>query len=188
MFGLLSRAKSVKKRTLSLVQLNLELAKLEGKQKAVEVGVGAGLGAVAGVLVVYGIGFAFSALAAGLSEAVSLWLSLLIVAGILFVAAAIAAFLAVRSFARLRLRRRHRRSKRPPGRSKRLNAMPEQRGVEKVREEIAAERKRLDDDLNALHADLRSLVPVAAAGLAVVALVTFRKSARAGLRMMWRLI
>ena len=66
--------------------------------------------------------------------------------------------------------------------------MPEQRGVEKVREEIAAERKRLDDDLNALHADLRSLVPVAAAGLAVVALVTFRKSARAGLRMMWRLI
>ena len=61
-----------------------------------EVGVGAGLGAVAGVLVVYGIGFAFSALAAGLSEAVSLWLSLLIVAGILFVAAAIAAFLAVR--------------------------------------------------------------------------------------------
>ena len=96
MFGLLSRVKSVKKRTLSLVQLNLELAKLEGKQKATEVGIGAGLGAVAGVLVVYGIGFAFSALAAGLSETVSLWLSLLIVAGILFVAAAIAGFLAVR--------------------------------------------------------------------------------------------
>ena len=96
MFGLLSRAKSVKKRTLSLVQLNLELAKLEGKQKAMEVGVGAGFAAVAGVLAVYGIGFAFSALAAGLSEAISLWLSLLIVAGILFVAAAIAGFLAVR--------------------------------------------------------------------------------------------
>ena len=96
MFGLLARAKLVKKRTLSLVQLNLELAKLEGKQKATQVGIGAGLGAVAAVLVVYGIGFAFAALAAGLSETISLWLSLLIVAGILFVVAAIAGFLAVR--------------------------------------------------------------------------------------------
>jgi hypothetical protein len=46
---------SVKKRTLSLAQLNLELAKLEGKQKAAELGIGAGLGAVAAVLIVYGI-------------------------------------------------------------------------------------------------------------------------------------
>jgi protein-S-isoprenylcysteine O-methyltransferase Ste14 len=96
MFGLLGRAKAVKKRTLSLVQLNLELAKLEGKQKATKVGIGAGLGAVAGVLLVYAIGFALAALAAGLSETISLWLSLLIVAGILFVVAAIAGFLAVR--------------------------------------------------------------------------------------------
>ena len=49
-----------------------------------------------GCLLVYAIGFAFAALAAGLSETISLWLSLLIVAGILFLAAAIAAFLAVR--------------------------------------------------------------------------------------------
>lgn len=96
MFGVLTRVKSVKKRSLALVRLNLELAKLEGKQKAAGVGIGAGLGAVAAVLVVYGIGFAFAALAAGFSEVVSLWLSLLIVAGILFLAAAIAAFLAVR--------------------------------------------------------------------------------------------
>ena len=96
MFGLLSRAKAVKQRTLSLARLNLELAKLEGKQKATEVGIGAGLGAVAGVLVVYGIGFAFAAVAAGLSETIPLWLSLLIVAGILFVLAAIAGFLARR--------------------------------------------------------------------------------------------
>ena len=96
MFGVLTRAKAVKKRTLSLARLNIELAKLEGKQKATAVGTGAGLGAVAGVLVVYAIGFLFAALAAGISEAISLWLSLLIVAGILFLAAAIAAFLAVR--------------------------------------------------------------------------------------------
>ena len=60
--------------------------------------------------------------------------------------------------------------------------------VAEVRKEIAAERQRLDDDLNALQAEFRSLVPVAVAGLAVVALVTFRKSASAGLRMMWRLM
>ena len=42
-------------------------------------------------------GFTFAAIAAGLSEAYSLWLSLLIVAGILLVVAALAGFLAVRS-------------------------------------------------------------------------------------------
>ena len=96
MFGVMARVKAVKKRTQSLVQLNLELAKLEGKQKATAVGIAAGLGAVAAVLVVYAIGFAFAAIAAGLSEALSLWLSLLIVAGILLLVAAIAGFLAVR--------------------------------------------------------------------------------------------
>ena len=66
--------------------------------------------------------------------------------------------------------------------------MSERPDIAEVRKEIAEERQRLDDDLNALQAELRSLVPLAAAGLAVVALVTFRKSASAGLRMMWRLI
>lgn len=66
--------------------------------------------------------------------------------------------------------------------------MSEKRGTAEIRKEIAAERQRLDDDLHALQSDVRSLVPLAAAGLAVVALVTFRKSARAGLRLMWRLI
>jgi hypothetical protein len=65
--------------------------------------------------------------------------------------------------------------------------MSEKGSVDEVRKEIAAERQRLHDDLDALQAELRSLVPVVAAGLAVVGLVTFRKSARAGLRMMWRL-
>ena len=66
--------------------------------------------------------------------------------------------------------------------------MSERPDIAEVRKEIAEERQRLDDDLNALQAEFRSLVPLAAAGLAVVALVTFRKSASAGLRMMWRLI
>jgi Protein of unknown function (DUF1469). len=68
--------------------------------------------------VVYGIGFAFSALAAGLSESVSLWLSLLIMAGILFVAAAIAGLLAVRFVRKASPPRRRRRSRRHHGRSK----------------------------------------------------------------------
>ena len=96
MFGVLTRAKTVKKRTLSLAQLNLELAKLEAKQKVTAIGTGAGLVTVAAVLIVYAIGFTFAALAAGISEALSLWLSLLIVAGILFLAAAIAVFLGLR--------------------------------------------------------------------------------------------
>jgi hypothetical protein len=66
--------------------------------------------------------------------------------------------------------------------------MSEARGAEEIRKEIAAERQGLDADLNALKAEIRSLVPLAVAGLAVVALVTFRKSTRAGLRMIWRLI
>ncbi len=66
--------------------------------------------------------------------------------------------------------------------------MSEQRGAEEIRKEIAAERQRLDADLDALRGELRSLVPVVAAGLVVVALVTFRKSTTAGLRMIWRLM
>jgi hypothetical protein len=66
--------------------------------------------------------------------------------------------------------------------------MSEKRGAEEIRKEIAAERQRLDADLDALQAELRSLVPLVAVGLAVVALVTFRKSATAGVRMIWRLV
>jgi hypothetical protein len=153
---------SVKKRTLSLAQLNLELAKLERKQKAAELGIGAGLGAVAAVLIVYGI-----------EDPVP--------------RSRIARTSQCGTCARPRLRRRRKRSK-PLAPFRRSRAMSEKPGVENIRAEIAAERQRLDDDLNALKSELRSLVPLAGAGLAVVALVTFRKSARAGLRTLWRLV
>ncbi len=97
MFGFVARTKSVKLRAQSLVRLNLELAKLEAKKKAMALGVAVGLALLAVVLVVYAIGFAFAAAAAGISEALPLWLSLLIVAGLLFLLAAIAGLLAVRS-------------------------------------------------------------------------------------------
>ena len=66
--------------------------------------------------------------------------------------------------------------------------MSEKRDAEAIRKEIATERQRLDADLNALQAELRSLVPLVVAGLAAVALVTFRKKTRAGLQMIWKLI
>ena len=97
MFGFVSRTKSVKQRAESLVRLNLELAKLEAKKKVAALGVAAGLAFLAVVLVVYGIGFAFATAAAGLSEALPLWLSLLIVTGVILVLAAIAGLLARRS-------------------------------------------------------------------------------------------
>ena len=96
MFGFVALTRSVKQRAQSLVQLNLELAKLESKKKATALGVAAGLALLAVVLVVYAIGFAFASAAAGISEALPLWLSLLIVAGVILLLAALAGFLAVR--------------------------------------------------------------------------------------------
>jgi H+/Cl- antiporter ClcA len=96
MFGFVARTKSVKQRAQSLVRLNVELAKLEAKKKATALGVAAGLALLAVVLVVYAIGFAFASAAAGISEALPLWLSLLIVAGLILLLAAIAGLLAVR--------------------------------------------------------------------------------------------
>jgi H+/Cl- antiporter ClcA len=96
MFGFVARTRSVKQRAESLVRLNLELAKLEAKKKVAALGVAAGLALLAVVLVVYAIGFAFATAAAGISEALPLWLSLLIVTGLILLLAAIAGLLAAR--------------------------------------------------------------------------------------------
>ena len=97
MFGFAARTSAVTRRIQSLAQLNIELAKAEGKQKATALGVAGALGALAAVLIVYGIGFALATAAAGLSEAFPVWLSLLIVTGVIFVLAAVAGLLARRS-------------------------------------------------------------------------------------------
>ena len=49
--------------------------------------------------------------------------------------------------------------------------MPE-RTADDIRREIAAERQSLAADLDVLHAEARSLVPVAVAGLVGVALLS----------------
>jgi Putative Actinobacterial Holin-X, holin superfamily III len=97
--GVFSQVKAVGRQLRLLTALNLELAKLEGKKKATALGLAGGLALVAAALVLYAIGFAFAAAAAGLAEALPLWLSLLIVAGAIFLVAGILGFLAMR-FAR----------------------------------------------------------------------------------------
>ena len=73
----------------SLVRLELELAAMELKKKMSELGIGIGLGVAAAIFAVYGLGFLFATIAAGLATAVSTWLALLIVTLGLFVVTAL---------------------------------------------------------------------------------------------------
>ena len=70
--------------------------------------------------------------------------------------------------------------------------MPE-RGVEEIRGEIAAERGRLGEDLDALHGELRPLVivPFLIAGAVAIAIVLKRKRdkpVRKGLKLVLRFV
>ncbi len=96
MLGVKAQGRAVQRRTKSIARLNLELAKLEAKQKATALGIAGGMALVAVVLFFYAIGFGFAALAAGLAESLPLWASLLIVAGSIILTAAILALLARR--------------------------------------------------------------------------------------------
>ena len=67
--------------------------------------------------------------------------------------------------------------------------MPE-RNVEVIRGEIADERRRLEEDLDALHAELRPLVllPFLIAGAVAIALLLRGRGLRTGLRAIFRFI
>lgn len=99
MFGIVSQAQRVQARLKALAQLNLELAKIEGKRKTIALGITVGLAFAAAVLVVYAIGFLFAAAAVALNAELALWLSLLVVAGAILVVAVIAVVVAT-SFAK----------------------------------------------------------------------------------------
>jgi uncharacterized membrane protein YqjE len=96
MLGIVTQAQRVQARVRSLVLLNLELAKLEGKKKATALGIAVGLGALAALLVLYALGFLFATAAVGLNAALPLWASLLIVAIVLLLLAAAAGYVAIR--------------------------------------------------------------------------------------------
>jgi hypothetical protein len=67
--------------------------------------------------------------------------------------------------------------------------MPE-RNAEVIRGEIAEERRRLEADLDALHAELRPLVllPFLVAGVVAIALLLRGRGLRTGLRAVFRFI
>jgi hypothetical protein len=91
--GFGAAVKEVAEHASSIVRLELELALLEVKRKAVALGLGIGFAIGAAVFLLYMIGFAFAAVAAGLATVVPTWAALLIVTGILFLGvAALGAF------------------------------------------------------------------------------------------------
>jgi putative superfamily III holin-X len=95
--GLGASAKLVAERASTLVRLEMELAALELKRKAIKLAAGIGLAVGAAVLLLYALGFGLAAAAAGIATALPVWGALLIVMGGVFVLAmvigAIAAFL-----------------------------------------------------------------------------------------------
>ena len=86
--GLGATAKEVAEHASSLVRLEMELATLELKRKAANLGIGIGLAVGAALFALYALGFLFATIAAGLATAMSTWLALLIVTlGLLIVTA-----------------------------------------------------------------------------------------------------
>lgn len=89
-------AKLLAEKASTIARLELELASLELKKKASDLGLGFGLAIAAAVVAVYAIGFLFATIAAGLAEAMPVWLALLIVTLLLLIVTGILAFIAVR--------------------------------------------------------------------------------------------
>lgn len=92
--GLGAAAKEVAERASAIGRLEVELAKLELKRKATQLGTGTGLVVGAAVLAVYALAFGFAAAAAGIATALPWWAALLIVMGALLLIAAILVLIA----------------------------------------------------------------------------------------------
>jgi Putative Actinobacterial Holin-X, holin superfamily III len=95
-----SAAKLVAEKASTIARLELELAQMELKKKVAALGVGIGLAFGAVAVGLYGIGFLFATVAAGLAEFMPVWLSLLIVTLALLLTAGVLGALAVRSIKR----------------------------------------------------------------------------------------
>ena len=92
--------KEVAEHASTLARLEIELASLELKKKVAAIGVGLGLLAGAVALGLYGIGFLFATITAGLATFLPVWLSLLIVTLVLLAAAGLLAYFGARSVSR----------------------------------------------------------------------------------------
>jgi uncharacterized membrane protein YqjE len=87
-------AKSVAEHASAIARLEVELATLELKNKATELGIGIGMGVGAAVFALFGLGFVFATIAAALATFLPTWLALLITTGLLFLLAALFGLLA----------------------------------------------------------------------------------------------
>ena len=92
--------KEVAEHASTLARLEIELASLELKKKVAAIGLGLGLLAGAVAIGLYGIGFLFATITAGLATFLPVWLSLLIVTLLLLATAGLLAFLGIRSVGR----------------------------------------------------------------------------------------
>ena len=97
--GVFSQVNALRRQLRLLTALNLELGEARGEREGDRLGPCGGSRGGSRCTRLYAIGFAFAAAAAGLAEALPLWLSLLIVAGVILLVAGILGFLAMR-FAR----------------------------------------------------------------------------------------
>jgi putative superfamily III holin-X len=95
MLRAVAEARAVRRRSQALLKLNLELAQLEGKEKATTAAIAGVFGVVAVILVMYAVGFVFAAIAAALGLRLPLWGALLLVAAAMILCAAIAGLLMV---------------------------------------------------------------------------------------------
>lgn len=98
--GLGAAAKGVAEHASAIARLEIELASLEIKKKIAALGLGIGLLAGALLVVVYGIGFLFATITAGLATFLPVWLSLLIVTLFLFAVAGVLAFVGIKKVQR----------------------------------------------------------------------------------------
>ncbi|HEY8192846.1 MAG TPA: phage holin family protein [Gaiellaceae bacterium] len=98
--GLGAAAKEVAEHASTIARLEIELASLELKKKIAALGLGIGLLAGALLVVVYGVGFLFATIAAGLATFLPFWASLLIVTVFLFAVAGLLAWLGIRKVQR----------------------------------------------------------------------------------------
>ena len=81
--GVGAAAKQVAEHASALARLELQLASLELKKKAISLGLGVGLLLGAAIFALFMLGFALATAAAAIATAVSTWLALLIVTGAL---------------------------------------------------------------------------------------------------------
>jgi membrane protein len=98
--GLSDAARQVADHATAIARLEVELARLELKRKAADLGAGIGLGAGAALLVFFGLGFLFAAVAAGLATVMPVWAALLVTAALLVLVAAVLGLLARSSIRR----------------------------------------------------------------------------------------